>query len=273
MKEECKKIIENFYTKIKTNPTILNKVIREDKEEFITDKLKLEQIIKKYLNYETCIRALNNNQTIKSIGNIALIYDGNPYITIEMAIKSILTNNNMTFFTGNLEHVNRFLIRTINESLTECKSKTKLYINKDIYDLYAKQNTYDLGVFIGDKLEYKKVSSKFSRPIIYNGFGTVEIYADDIFFRNELTKIDKFVYYNNFNVNYYNNKNLDEAIKEINKIVINDTAAIFTKNKEKALEFVNKVNARNIYVNKNPFEKYEFKFDEDQLVIRKEIIT
>ena len=63
------------------------------------------------------------------------------------------------------------------------------------------------------------------------------------------------------------------TIKKINEIAITDTVAIFTKNSKKAIELIKNVKANKIFVNKYPFENYEFEFDEKKLLIKKQIIT
>lgn len=271
---KIKELINNILKNIEVNKNILQEAIKRDTENGNAIELnKIKDIVKKYTNYKEILTAEDiKSQKVDGIGNIAVVYSGTPDIMVDMAIKAIITNNNIVFFPNLVWATTECMTTIFNESMKSIKYKVCI-ANEEIEELYKNQELFDVAVFIGDKYEYYKFKQKFKKDIIYNSYGSIQIYSDNDYFENILKQIDEYVYNNNLVSFYYENENIEEAIKKINEIAITDTVAIFTKNSKKAIELIKNVKANKIFVNKYPFENYEFEFDEKKLLIKKQIIT
>ncbi len=272
--ETIKRILTNILEDIDKNKQTLEQAIIADKNIGYTENLQqIKETIKNYINYNPILK-LNDikTQRMDGIGNVAVVYDGNVSVTIESIIKILYTHNNIVLFPNLRLAINECLLVIIKEVIKANSYSVNIEICNNIDELYNNQELYDIAIFVGDKYEYKKFKNRFFKDIIYNEYGFVSIYADDVEFKNALIEIDKYVYVNNFFVDYYNDKDILETVKKINEITSNNTVAIFTKDLKKIAEFIYKVKANKIYVNKNPFENYKFELDEEKLLIKKKII-
>lgn len=273
---KIKKVLDSVYKSLESNKNTIEKMIKLDSEDGNElDFEKLKSIVKKYLDYKEIIKEEDiKSQRINGIGNVAVVYDGRPDTTIEMAIKCLLTNNNVTFFPNLDMATTKCVLKIFEESMKEIGyNNTVIKCIDDTEELYDNQDDYDVAVLIGDKYEYYKFKQRFKKDTIYCGFGSIEVYCDDEFFEDEIDKINEFVFNNNYVMNYYDEKDITEAIKNINDATIIDTVVIFTKDSKKALHLVKNIKARKIYVNTFPFDNYTFEFDETKLLLKKQIIT
>ena len=214
-------------------------------------------------------------QKIKDgFGNIAVMYNGDPYVTLKMLISSLRTHNNVVFFTKNFKTLNDLLIESINIVTKELKYTERIAVlqtNFSKNDIIKKQNGFNLLVYIGNKRDFQTVSKQLNIPSVFRGYGSIDVFIDDKSYKETLLDIDDFAYENNIKVNYFYNTDIDETIAYINKYNLNDCFAVFTKNSELAYKFINSIKSKNIFINKNPFVNYEFDLNENQLVYTKNI--
>ncbi|MBR3696925.1 MAG: hypothetical protein IKM97_01430 [Clostridia bacterium] len=272
------KIIEKFCMFIDKSPENFEKAIKEDlkNNKIETNIKKLINIARTYKKNLPVLPTFTSTTIIDGYGNLCVIYDGNPYITLKLLISALRTHNNIVFFTNNYFNTNTILIESFNMISKESKYVKNFakiqrnYFNKEII---KKQNLFDLVIYIGDKRSFQTVQSKLRIPSIFNGYKIVDVYIDDKSFKNILLQIDKYAYYNSIQVNYFDNTKLEDTINYINKYNLNDCFVVFTKNSELAYTFINSLKCKNIFVNKDPFMEYEFDIDENQLVYTKNIIT
>lgn len=272
------KIIEKFCMFIDKSPENFEKAIKEDlkNNKIETNIKKLINIARTYKKNLPVLPTFTSTTIIDGYGNLCVIYDGNPYITLKLLISALRTHNNIVFFTNNYFNTNTILIESFNMISKESKYVKNFakiqrnYFNKEII---KKQNLFDLVIYIGDKRSFQTVQSKLRIPSIFNGYKIVDVYIEDKSFKNILLQIDKYAYYNSIQVNYFDNTKLEDTINYINKYNLNDCFVVFTKNSELAYTFINSLKCKNIFVNKDPFMEYEFDIDENQLVYTKNIIT
>lgn len=272
-----KEIIDSFILHINNNIyNIMQKIDIDSRKGMTKNSIDhIRESIKKISNEAFLINQEKyNNKQIDGIGNIAVLYDGNPYVTISLAIKALKTHNNIIFFSKNIYETNDILINILKEVIEKCnyyKNAINLFENVQIKELKDNQHSFDKIIIIDDKYEYIKYKNMFDIPSTYNGYGNVSVYVDDEYFKNTLRKMDEYVYENNIKLDYYNNEDIEKDIEKINDIGLNDIAVIFTKNSKKAFDFINRIKSKKMYINKNPFDDYTFDFSEDELVFKKEI--
>ena len=235
---------------------------------------KIIQIVNTYKKDMPILPSFSAQKIKDGFGNIAVMYNGDPYVTLKMLISSLRTHNNVVFFTKNFKTLNDLFIESINIVTKELKYTERIAVlqtNFSKNDIIKKQNGFNLLVYIGNKRDFQTVSKQLNIPSVFRGYGSIDVFIDDKSYKETLLDIDDFAYENNIKVNYFHNTDIDETIAYINKYNLNDCFAVFTKNSELAYKFINSIKSKNIFINTNPFVNYEFDLNENQLVYTKNI--
>ena len=235
---------------------------------------KIMKIINEFLEFDRINLKYTPNEIRDGLGNIAVSYDGNPYLTLRLALMSLRTHNNIVFFSKRYYAINTKIVETIN-MISEKKSYAKkiFLVEYDVIDgaIAQNQHFFNLLIYIGDKRKYQILKKKLSIPTIFNGFGVVDVFIQDKGFREILLDIDKFASENNIIINYYDNTSTNETIEFINKYDISDCFVLLSKNTDIIYKFISEIRAKNIYINKNPFENYTLGIKEKDLIYSKNI--
>lgn len=270
------KIIDNFCVFIEKSPENFEKAIKEDlKENKIETSIeKLTTIAKTYKRDFPILPSFTSTTIKDGFGNLCVMYDGNPYITLKLLISSLRTHNNIVFFTKNYFETNTLLVEVFNMLSKEAKYANQFASVQNRFsnnEIVKKQNLFDLVIYVGDKRAYQAVQKRLHIPSIFNGYKVIDVYIEDKSFKEVLLQIDKHAYSNAIQINYFDNTNLEDTINYINKYNLNDCFVVFTKNSEIAYNFINSLKCKNVFINKNPFVDYEFDINENQLVYTKHI--
>ncbi len=269
-------IINKFGIFIEKSPENFEKAIEKDleKNKIKTDLENLKNIAKTYKQNFPLLPNFTSTQIKDGFGNLCVMYDGNPAITLKLLISSLRTHNNIVFFTKNYIEINTLLIEVFNMISNDCKYVAKFASLQDKFsnnEIIKKQNLFDLVIYVGDKRAYQSVQNKLRIPSIFNGYKVVDVYIEDKSFKEVLLNLDKHAYANDIKVNYFDKTDLDDTINYINKYNLNDCFVVFTKNSKIAYKFINSLKCKNVFINKNPFVDYEFDINENQLVYTKHI--
>ena len=99
----------------------------------------------------------------------------------------------------------------------------------------------------------------------------MSLYLDDKNLKDELLKMDEYVFNNNVELDLIKEIDVKEAVERINKNIDNYAAVIFTKDTKKAYYFIENVKAKQIFVNRNPDKDYVFEIDDEILTYLKRI--
>ena len=269
-------ILEKFSILVEKNKQRFEDAIIEDKLEN-AQKINFNEIMRIIKTYKIDMPLLPffTPKKIKDgFGNIGVMYNGDPYITLKLLISSLRTHNNIVFFTNNFKHLNDLLIESLNLCCKEMKYTERISNLQNNYtknDFIKMQNCFNLLVYVGSKREYQSVSKKLNIPSIYRGYGYIDIFIEDKSFKETLLDIDDYAYENGIKINYFTGTDIDDTIDYINKYNLNDCFAVFTKKSDLAYTFLNKIKSKNIFINSNPFKNYEFELNENQLVYTKNI--
>ena len=253
-RNELKKDYNNFDTKIN-----FNELIKTVNSEKYMNKQYLPKIIK------NCI--------ISEIGNIGVIYNGNPIISLKMLIIAIRTHNNIVFITENYKNFNNKLIEIINQILQRNDYYQKIKIDSD----YNQYTSYEKFVFIGRRQEYENLNVILKSKTLFYDFEEMNVVLDDKINnenRRKLKSIDEYAFNNDIYINYItlDKKNIEEQINYINSYGNRQSIAIFTGNINNVYYLINQVKAKNIYINQNPFINSELiEFDEADFIIYKNV--
>ena len=273
---KVEKILEKFSILVEKNKSSFDNAIRIDSKKN-NQKIEFDRIIQFINEYKKDMPILPffSAQKIKDgFGNIAVMYNGDPYVTLKMLISSLRTHNNVVFFTNNFKALNNLLIESINIVTKELHYTERIAVlqtNFSKNDIIIKQNCFNLLVYVGSKRDFQAINKQLNIPSVFRGYGFIDVFIEDKSFKETLLDIDDFAYENNIKVNYFNNTDVDETIEYINKYNLNDCFAVFTKNTELAYKFINSIKSKNIFINTNPFVNYSFDLNENQLVYTKNI--
>lgn len=222
---------------------------------------------KNYLKY-------TSGNIVDGYGNIAVVYNGDPYVTLRLAIKALKTHNNIVFFAKKYLAINTKIIETINILAQKMKyAKRVLSIEYNISEgtIFYNQNFFNMLLFVGEKREYQNFKKKLGIPSIYSGYGYVDVFIDSKRLKNEILEMDEYANENYIHINYYYEVDYPSVSKFLNKYELTETFALFSEDSEVIYKYINGIKAKNIFINKSPFENYKFDITEKDLVYEKNI--
>lgn len=270
--ELLKQIQKNIIEKKKT----LEKAFDLDYKEW-EFKVETEKLIKiiNQIKTQEYLPKFSKEKIIDGIGKIVLASNQNPYLIFNFILSSLYTNNKVDVVLENkLLASNKVIIELIKKSLKDLKYNQDIigYIEADNKEvIIEKQNDYDLLYYFGNKEEYINFIKRIHIDSKFENFGEIYVYVDSNEFENTFKDIDKFAYINEINVKYYNT-DFSQVISSINKNNnINKMSIIFTKNIDKAYEFIKKIKTENVYININPCDSFEYTTNINNLVFTKNI--
>lgn len=267
-----KNILKDFKLEFKKN--IFNKAFEIDKKKHpvYIEYEKLVQIIDSKIQSNDFIVKFTPENIIDGYGNIAVDYNGNPYVTMNLALAALKTHNNIIFFSKKYYAINSIIIQTLNKVCQKNKyGEIGLVEFGSNDDIVQNHQLFDLMLYIGDKREYQKIKRKVNLPVIFYGYGYVDVYVESREFKDLLLDIDEFANKNDIIINYFDNTSFDETLEFVNKYEISDSFVLISKNTDMIYKFMSQIRTNKFYINQNPFENYEFKFDENKLVYDKKI--
>ena len=268
---EIKDILEKIKNELLKKQKEVLKIIDLEKKEwdYTIEFDKFLSIIEEYREKEIILKnqSHKNCEIIDGIGKISMINQTNPYNILSMILIAIRTNNHLTIYLSDkLLGINSILIEIIKKII-----KNLDYVNINRYeDFYKNQSLYDLVIYFGNKFEYLEFSKGLKIHSVFENADEIYVYMDDKSFKDEFLEMDKFAYYHNINIYYYTN-DFEQSLKDINDFGIIKKAVIFTKDKQKAMQFFEKVKAEEVYVNHNPCKNYTFQFDERKIIYTKKM--
>lgn len=232
------------------------------------------EIIDEELNDENNYLKYTSGNIIDGYGNIAVVYNGDPYVTLKLAIKALKTHNNIVFFAKKYLAINTKIIETINILAQKMKyAKRILSIEYNISEgtIFYNQNFFNMLLFVGEKREYQNFKKKLGIPSIYSGYGYVDVFIDSKRFKNEILNMDEYANDNYIHINYYYDVDYPSISKFLNKYELTETFALFSEDSEVIYKYINGIKARNIFINTSPFKNYTFDITEKDLVYEKNI--
>lgn len=197
-------------------------------------------------------------------GNIGLVYNGNPEITLKSILVALKTHNNIVLIPKDKFELNKAIIKLIEDVLRNQNYYNGIVYLEEKYSNVAEyENILDKILFVGDKFEYIKLRKQLEIPIEYNGYGYISLIAETD--NNLIENIRMYCLNNYINLDYYDS-DIEEAIQSINNLKINQTVAIFSNNQENIIKMILKLQTDNIYINKNPLINYKFNLEQESFI-------
>ncbi len=260
-KNDFNKVLQNIKNSIKENKSIIEKMDQIDRQNFgKVQKIDIDQLLKiidKNANQET------ENQ--KELKNIIVSYYGDPYITIELCIKSILSNNKIILAIEDFRlATNRILVEIVKNELKERKIYNTLYILNllSINEIKENINNIDKILCIGNKSTYDFLKHKKIEQVEFLPYKNIEVYCDSENLEILQEKIYEYATINNIEIEIH-----DEIPSDFQKVIkkSNDVSSIVVLTEKEEIKDKLK-NSTDIFVNDNSFLKKEFEIKKDKLL-------
>ena len=294
------KVVEDYYKIIKSNIEELNKIYEIDKEnnncfESIEEILEKTNINNK-IKYEIEQRKREDGFLIakykESIGVIGVVFNGDPYLTITLAITAILNKNAIIFCTNNKMYALTNLLKLYLQQALEQNGYNKELVqvinSTDYSEIYNHNNIIRKIIVIGNKNLQDKVMSQAKVDVLASGYGNYDLYIEDIL---DINLIKKILDIKNANFNVYLHKNIakeitekinvedyteienvEECIRDININSARYGSSIFTTNGENANKFLKIVKSKNVFANASPSLEAMLDISEDDMLYVKQIM-
>lgn len=240
-------------------------VIHENVLKIIDEFIHLDKINVKY----------TPNTIVDGYGNIAVSYNGDPYITLRLLLMAFRTHNNIVFFSKKYFAINTKLVETLNMIAHKKGYVEKIAIVEfGVIDSVVSnlQTCFNKVIFVGDKRDYVQLKKKFVIPTVYAGFGNVDVFIENKEFKDLLLDINQYARENNIKINYYDDTQVEDTIAFLNRFELTDCFVLLSKNTEMIYKFISEMKAKHIYINKNPFENYALNIEEEAFIYRKNIV-
>ncbi len=230
-------------------------------------------------------KKLMYGKQIMDKGNVVIIYDGNPYVLIEMILRNLLAGNTMIFSNrGYMYGTNQLLIeitQSVLEKFSIERNLVQLYVSETFDELLANYANIDLVVCIGDRTLQNTILQKSKNEILTSGYENFDLYIEDASHLDFLNQILK----TGLNIQLYINKDvhldqanalivedIEEAIAQMNYNGHKYSAAIFTTSFTNASQFIREVKASKVMVNTSPTVERLLDIEQDDLYNEKIII-
>lgn len=279
LSDNIKPILKNIKISIKDNQDILlqaNKIDTKNNNAFqlsfdIIDNI-FKRVEKENIFYKdvTLLEKDDNKKIIygKQImdyGNVVIITDGNPYLSLEMILRNIIAGNTIVLVNNGFMYGTNNLIVNIVQSILEnykvSKNLIQLFITDDYKEVLNNYANIDLVVCIGNHELQRLIIRESKNKVITSGYENFDLYIEDTKYLDFLNKIIN----TGLNVNLYINKDtnldydtaiivsdIDEAIAQINYNGSRYSSAIFTSSNFNASKFIREVKSSIVTVNTSP---------------------
>lgn len=274
-RKDIEKVIIDFENEFEKNILNILDAINKDYKQYnlkiSTEELREElKNIKEQSIYVT--EELEGNSIIDGIGTVVTVFNGKPNIAITMLLNAIKTHNRMVLCEEN-KFVTSELIVEIMKKVLRNNNYSDLLVNiiENNGDIYSCQEYIDKVIFVGSKYDYINLRKKLYVDIEYNGYGYISLFYDNDECLNSLQNMKMYALNNLIELEIYDG-DLEETIERINYLKLNETAVIFSKEKNNIIKWIVKIKANKIYVNKNPLVKYKFEISQKSFIRNKKIM-
>jgi len=240
-----KKIFDELENKIKQNKDLIEELIKIDNKN-CKMKFNLEELL-------NIIHLLKNEKPdIKKRKKINIEYNGNPYITLNLCILAILTQNIIIIdFKNFMIGINSLIIEMVNNVLKEYKMDKLIYLYSEIIH---KENEIDKIICIDDINKYNRYLQEGNTKVKFYSLNYIDFYSDC----NEYEEIEELIYKfaeeNQVSIEVYSELDLDEAIQMI-KNGLGKTVVVLTSNNKTKQIFNENIKNKKLYINQNPFKE------------------
>ena len=261
-KTNKKEIIEDIFNLIEKAESDIkkaNKIDIKNKNGFKIDLEKIQKIENKIIEIEA--------DKIKNIGTICVIYDGNTYCLLEIALEAILTGNSV-ILTSEIDYMkatNELILtlirRVLEENGIDQNLIQKLYTH-ETEELLSNSASINKVIAIGNRDFQERIKKMSGIEVVCSGYGNYDIYIEDTSkinqIQQETDQNEHIQYYVKTGVKvpfkeYIEVQDIDEAVALINYNTAGYNSSIFTNDEENEEEFLKDIKSDHTIANQSPF--------------------
>ncbi len=274
-KEDIENILNVFEEKFENNLSKLVEITNKDYQKFIV-KIKTEELreaIKDIKREKIEITdRVDSNYIVDGFGTIVAIYNGDPAITMKLLLNAIKTHNRMILCVENEFETSKLIVNILKDVLNNNGFSTEIINIVNGYDeIYDYQEYIDKVIYIGNKYDYINVRKRLYVETEYNAYGYISVFYDNDEYKSLIEDMKMYSLSNFIDMDIYDG-DINVAIEKINYLKLNQTVAIFSKDKNNIIKATLNIKADNIFINKNPLDHYKFNISQSSFIKRKQIV-
>ena len=218
-------------------------------------------------------------------GIVLMIYDGNPYVALELVLRNLLVGNTIIISnTGYMYGTNNLIVQIIQsvlERFNVSKNLVQIVVTENYDNILSNYANIDLVICVGNHYLQRQVMEKSKSSILISGYENFDLYIEDKTYLNFINKIIT----TGVNIQLYirsdlnidaNNAiivdDIDEAIAQINYNGSRYACSIFTNDSQAASRFIKEVKSSIVTVNTSPTIERIIDIKQDSLYKEKTII-
>lgn len=194
---------------------------------------------------------------------LLITYNGDPYITLNLSIISIITQSIVTLdYNEHMIGVNSLIIDIINDCLNNYETDKLIYS----YNKTEEIKNIEKIICIDDINKYNSYLKEKNKRVKFYSLNYLDFYCDSD--EDEFEEIKQLIYQfcenNKISIEAYSELDIHQAIPMI-KNGLGNTVVVLTNNKQTKSYFEKSIKNKKLYINKNPFDK-------DKRIINKDFI-
>lgn len=244
------KIVNSVIELVKDNQSILNKIAKEDSEvnPFEFDVYKLIGLLETFKN-----RSIISKEKRK----ILIQHYGNPYVTAMVCLESLINQAELVIGIEDFCYgLNQAIVKIFNDVLQE----PKILLKNNLTLQEIEEIKPDKVVCLGNSNAYMRFRKMKNVEVQNVSLFEVVVYYDSEEYEELVQKIRNYANHNFYEIEIFDEtEDFEDVIYAINHSKNQYCAAILSKDKEKQEKFEQKIEAKIICVNENPFTKFELK--------------
>lgn len=263
--KNIKGIIQDVIDLIRDNKNIFEKLYQEDNKVF-TFRFSVNSLICMLVEYK------NEGIQEKEARKIFVSHYGNPYITALLCIESIIHNCEIVIGIEDIGYgLNKAIVKTVNDVLKEYKISRQISLKMNVTksDIEA-MNVYQV-IYLGNSNTYTNFRKMENVQIKYVPLFDIVLYYDSEEYEELVESIRYFATESLYEIEVFDEtEDFEDLIYMINHSLPKYCAVILSKDKNKQEEFIQKIQAKSICINENPFQQFNMRipkeiWDEDDL--------
>lgn len=250
------KLLTNIQNQIKKKKEIIEQLQKIDNK-YCKIKIDFEQLNEMLDKFK--------NEKIETFQKpkILITYNGDPYITLNLSIIAIITQSIIVLdYNECMIGVNSLIIDIINDCLNNYETDKLIYS----YNKTEKMKNIDKIICIDDINKYNLYRKEKNEIVKFYSLNYLDFYCDSDEFEEIEQLIYKFCENNEIPIEIYSELNIQEAIPMI-KNGLGNTVVILTNNEKTKKYFEKNINNKELYINKNPFNKSKRIINKDIILI------
>lgn len=240
-------------------PNLIRKIIEflDDSKYEINELLKIDYKYSKMKvdleSLKKLLEALKNEKIGETKEQkIKIIYNGNPYITLNISLLAILTNTRVYFECNqNMLGINTYIVSIINDFLNDFNTENLLCLEKKVNE---ERHELDKIICIDDVNKYNNYLLRNIKKVRFYAFDYVDLFYDTDEFEELLQLMYDYGEENQLPIESYSEFDIEDAIELMDRGYGN-IVVVFTNSENTKRIFRKVIKKKKLFINKNPYKE------------------